>query len=136
LQNWADADGTGIAFDSSTAFELPNGAVRAPDAAWVGRERLARLSEEEKQRFLPLCPDFVAELRSPSDSFVTIRMKMREYIEQGARLGWLVDPVERQVYVYRPGVPIEILEAPVTVSGDPVLPGFELALTRIWSPGW
>jgi Uma2 family endonuclease len=136
LQRWAREDGTGVAFDSSTAFVLPNGAVRSPDASWVRRERLARLSEEEKQKFLLLCPDFVVELRSPSDPPPLLAAKMREYGDNGARLGLLIDPLERRVEVYREGGRVETLEAPATVSGTPVLPGFSLALDAIWSLHW
>lgn len=133
---WSEQDGTGLASDSSGGFRLPNGAVRAPDVAWVRRERLADLTAEQKQKFLPLCPDFVIELRSPSDSLETLEGKMREYIENGARLGWLVDPQERKVHVYRPEAPVEVLNHPESVTGDPVLPGFTLDLRRIWEPGF
>lgn len=132
LTNWALPDGTGVPFDSSTGFNLPNGATRSPDAAWVKRSRLASLTPEQKKRFLPLCPDFVIELRSPSDSLKTVQDKMREYVENGARLGWLVDSPNRRIYVYRPGAAVECLDNPATVSGDPELPGFVLDLARIW----
>jgi Uma2 family endonuclease len=136
LTNWALRDGTGATFDSSTGFRLPNGAVRAPDAAWVRRERLEELTAEQKRRFLPLCPDFVVELRSPSDRLETLQGKMREYIENGARLGWLLDAPDRQVYVYRPGKEIEHLEGASSLPGGPELPGFELDLRRVWEPGF
>jgi len=135
LGNWAEQDNTGIATDSSGGFRLPNGAVRAPDAAWIHRERLADLTAEQKQRFLPLCPDFVIELRSPSDPLAPIEAKMREYVENGARLGWLIDSEERKVHVYRPNDQIEIADKPDKVSGDPILPGFVLNLKPIWEPG-
>ena len=135
LGNWAEQDNTGIATDSSGGFRLPNGAVRAPDAAWIQRERLADLTAEQKQRFLPLCPDFVIELRSPSDPLAPIEAKMREYVENGARLGWLIDPEERKVHVYRPNDQIEIADKPDNVSGNPILPGFVLDLKPIWEPG-
>jgi Uma2 family endonuclease len=134
LASWAVQDDTGAATDSSGGYRLPNGAVRAPDAAWVRRERLAELTPEQKQKFLPLCPDFVIELRSPTDSLAIIQAKMQEYGENGARLGWLIDPEERKVHVYRPGETPHLLENPVEVSGDPVLPGFTLDLRRIWEP--
>jgi Uma2 family endonuclease len=134
LASWAVQDDTGAATDSSGGYRLPNGAVRAPDAAWVRRERLAELTPEQKQKFLPLCPDFVIELRSPTDSLAIIQAKMQEYGENGARLGWLIDPEERKVHVYRPGETPHLLENPVEVSGEPVLPGFTLDLRRIWEP--
>jgi Uma2 family endonuclease len=132
LLAWADQDGTGVATDSSTGFDLPNGATRSPDAAWVRRSRLATLTEEQKARFLPLCPDFVIELRSPSDNLKTLQAKMQEYIDNGAQLGWLLNPIDRRVYVYRPGVAVACLENPTTISGDPELPGFVLDLEKIW----
>jgi Uma2 family endonuclease len=132
LLAWADEDGTGVAMDSSTGFDLPNGATRSPDAAWVRRSRLAALTEEQKARFLPLCPDFVIELRSSSDNLKTLQDKMQEYVANGAQLGWLLDPLERRVYVYRPGVAVECQENPAALVGDPVLPGFVLELAKIW----
>ena len=131
LRLWAKRDGSGRTFDSSGGFLLPNGAVRSPDAAWVGNVRLAALTDEQRRRFLPLCPDFVVELRSPSDSLSALRDKMREYIDNGARLGWLIDPEGGQVLVYRADAAPERLEAPASVSGDPVLPGFRLTMDEI-----
>lgn len=128
---WAKRDATGRTFDSSGGFVLPNGATRSPDASWVRHGRLATLTAEERARFLPLCPDFVIELRSPSDSLSALRDKMREYMENGAQLGWLIDPLAGQVFVYRPGAPVERLEAPDGISADPVLPGFRLELGDI-----
>jgi Uma2 family endonuclease len=136
LGTWAEQDNTGIATDSSGGFKLPNGAVRAPDAAWLRRERLAGLTPEQKQRFLPLCPDFVIELRSPTDSLTLVQAKMREYIENGARLGWLIDTEERKVHVYQPNDQVEISDKPDSVSGDPILPSFVLDLKLIWEPGF
>ena len=136
LQAWAEKDGRGVVFDSSGGFALPNGAIRSPDAAWVLRSRLAHLTPEQKQRFLPLCPDFVAELRPPSDRLEDLQAKMEEYRENGARLGWLIDPVERQGFVYRPGQSPEHHLHPNQISGDPELPGFVLDLERIWEPGF
>lgn len=136
VQLWTRQNGTGFASASSGGFRLPNGAVRAPDAAWVRRERLANLAAEQKRKFLPLCPDFVIELRSPSDSLATVQAKMREYIENGARLGWLLDPGSRRAYVYRPGEIPRILERPYRLSGEPMLPGFVLDLRPIWEPGF
>lgn len=129
---WALQDGTGVPFDSSTGFILPNGATRSPDTAWVKRSRLAALTQEQKKKFLPVCPDFVIELRSASDSLKTIQEKMQEYVANGTRLGWLLDPLDRRVYVYRPGVAVESLENPTAISGDSELPGFIFDLTCIW----
>jgi Uma2 family endonuclease len=136
LTQWAWQDGTGVTTGSSAGYILPNRAMRAPDAAWVLRSRLAPLTPEQKQKFLPLCPDFVVEIRSPSDHLSIVQAKMQEYLDNGARLGWLFDPANRVVYVYRPNQPVERLENPATISGDPVLPGFVLALERIWEPGF
>lgn len=132
--SWAMRDGSGVAFDSSTGFRLPNGAVRSPDASWVTRERLVVLSAEQKRKYIPLCPDFVLELRSPSDALTTIEAKLREYIANGARLGWLLDPETRTVQVYRPDQAVETRTNPETLAGDSVLPGFTLDLRHIWEP--
>ncbi len=131
LLNWADTDGTGIAFDSSTCFKLPNGAERSPDASWVKKERWNTLTSEQKEKFPPLCPDFVVELRSPSDSLEKVRSKMQEYMENGASLGWLINPKNKQVEIYRLNQDVEILENPPTLSGENVLPGFVLSLEQI-----
>jgi len=133
-RNWAKEDGTGKIFDSSTGFKLPNNADRSPDTAWVTRARLAQLSLEQKRKFIPLCPDFVAELRSPSDELEKVKAKMDEYIANGALLGWLIDPETRKVYVYRPNKPVEVLDNPQQVSGDPELPGFVLEMQESWEP--
>jgi len=135
VTQWADEDGSGVAFDSSTGFELPNGAIRSPDVAWVRRDRLAGLPPERLERFLPLCPDFVVELKSPSDPLASVQDKMREYIANGAQLGWLLEPALRRVHVYRPGADISCLDDPSTLSGDPVLPHFVARLAPIWDPG-
>jgi Uma2 family endonuclease len=134
LRQWATRNGEGVAFDSSTGFRLPNGAVRSPDAAWVRRSRLAALRDEEKDRFLPLCPDFVIELRSPSDEIGLLRDKMEEYRSAGAQLGWLIDPVARHIHVYEGDAAPRDLVSPVQVSADPILPGFVLRLTAVWTP--
>ncbi len=134
LVNWSKQDGMGAVGDSSTGFKLPDGAERSPDAAWILRSRLAQLTPEQKQKFLPLCPDFVIELRSPSDDLVDVQAKMEEYIVCGAQLGWLIDPDTQCVHVYRPGAAVEVLENVLQVSGDPVLPGFVLDLSEIWEP--
>lgn len=130
LEVWADADGTGLAFDSSTAFILPNGATRSPDASWVRRERLEALNPDPT-RFLPLAPDFAVELRSASDNLKALQQKMQEYLENGVRLGWLIDPQNQQVEIYRLGRDVEILPSPTSLSGEDVLPGFVLDLTQI-----
>jgi Uma2 family endonuclease len=132
LGNWADADGKGLTFDSSTGFKLPNGANRSPDASWVSRERLIALNPDPA-KFLPMAPDFVAELRSASDSLETLRRKMQEYINNGVRLGWLIDPQNQQVEIYRPGKEVEVLLSPTSLSGEDVLPGFVLDLAQILS---
>lgn len=134
LNTWALQDGTGVVFDSSGGFELPNTATRSPDAAWVKRSRLALLTPEQKKRFLPLCPDFVVELRSPSDRLKVLQDKMQEYLDNGAKLGWLLDTLNRCAYVYRPGQAVERLDNPASLVGDPELPGFVLDLATIWTP--
>lgn len=128
---WAKRDGTGMAFDSSTGFTLPNGAVCSPSVSWVPRSRLEALSAEQREKFAPLCPDFVIELHSPGDSLRVVQEKMREYMENGARLGWLIDPEYNRVYVYRPDSSVQQLENPQTISGEPVLPGFVLDLREV-----
>ncbi len=129
---WNERTGTGVVFGSSAGFRLPNGAVRAPDVAWVRKDRLEALSPQEREGFLPLCPDLVVEIRSPTDSLPDLQAKMEEYLSCGAQLGWLVDPFDRRVHVYRPGRPSEVLESPDTLPADPVLPGFTLDLRRVW----
>jgi Uma2 family endonuclease len=136
LANWAKEDGTGRAFGSSAGFTLPNKAIRGPDAAWVLRERLAALTLEKKKPFVQLCPDFVVELRSPSDRLADQQKKMQEYIANGARLGWLIDPRTRRIYVYRPGSAVERLDNPATVAGDPVLPGFLLDAQAVFDASY
>ena len=131
LGSWADTDGTGYAFCTDSGFTLPNGAVRGPDAAWIRRETWEELSREKREKFAPVCPDFVIELRSPSDSVSELQEKMREYIANGASLGWLIDPFDCCVFIYRPGLEPERLERPLSVSGDPPLPGFVLNLPDI-----
>jgi Uma2 family endonuclease len=131
LFNWSDSNELGIAFDSNGGFRLPNGADRSPDAAWVKMERWNALTPEQREKFLPLCPDFVVELRSPSDSLTELREKMQEYIENGARLGWLIDRKNKRVEIYRPNQEVEILENPATLSGEDVLPNFVLDLNAI-----
>ncbi|MFM2064196.1 MAG: hypothetical protein RLZZ507_3867 [Cyanobacteriota bacterium] len=123
----------GKAFDSSTGFHLPNGADRSPDVAWVKQEKWDALSLEQQESFAPICPDFVLELRSKTDSLEKLQAKMREYIENGASLGWLIDRKNQRVEIYRPGKDVEVLDRPVSLSGEDVLPGFVLELTEVWS---
>jgi Uma2 family endonuclease len=133
LWNWNDKTGLGIVFDSSTGFTLPNGAVRSPDASWVSDERWEALSEsQQKEEFSPLAPDFVVELRSSSDSLKKLREKMQEYIDNGARLGWLIDSTTQQVEIYRPGREAEVWKSSTSLSGEDVLPGFILNLSKVW----
>jgi Uma2 family endonuclease len=132
FNSWAEDDDTGIGFDSSTGFVLPNGAKRSPDLAWVKKSRWEALTDEEKEEFPPLCPDFVVELRSKSDSVDALKSKMEEYIENGAQLGWLIDAFEKRIYIYRQGEEVRHIDKPEMISGDPVLPGFVLNLRRIW----
>ncbi|MFN8472931.1 MAG: Uma2 family endonuclease [Anaerolineae bacterium] len=134
LRAWALAEGSGKAYDSSGGFRLPDGAIRSPDASWVLKSRVEHLTTREREGFAPLCPDFVAELRSPTDALETLQDKMAEYIANGARLGWLLDPFDRCVYVYRPDAKIEVVTNADRMSGEPVLPGFTLELERIWNP--
>ena len=134
LVTWTKRDGTGAAFDSSTGFKLPNGADRSPDGSWVRKSRLAALTHEQKLKFLPLSPDFVIELLSPTDALAVTQAKMAEYIENGAQLGWLIDPEVRQIHVYRPRQGVVILEDVVEIMADPELPGFVLDLREIWEP--
>lgn len=131
--NWVEADGSGEGFDSSTEFKLPNGAHRSPDVAWVRRERWEALTPEQRRKFPPLCPDFVIELRSNTDRLGMLKDKMQEYIDNGARLGWLIDPIEKKVWVYRPDAEAERLDNPATIGGDPELPGYVLPLDKVWS---
>ncbi|HMV49503.1 MAG TPA: Uma2 family endonuclease [Blastocatellia bacterium] len=128
---WADEEGSGIAVEATAGFILPNGAERSPDAAWVRKERCEAFTPAQREKFLPLCPDFVVELRSRTDRLKTVKAKMEEYIENGAQLGWLIDPIKRKVHIYRPGVPVEILDNPTEVSGEPLLKGFTLKLAGI-----
>jgi Uma2 family endonuclease len=133
LGNWCEThEHLGEGFDSSGGFILPNGAIRSPDASWVSRSRWEALTAKERKGFVPLCPDFVVELRSASDSLSTLQTKMREYIDNGARLGWLIDPQNRQVEIYRQQAEVEILINPAELSGEDVLPGFVLNLRRVW----
>lgn len=129
---WSEADATGEAFDSSSGFTLPNGATRSPDAAWILSDRWNALQPEQQASFAPIVPDFVVELRSSSDTLVNLKEKMEEYIENGVRLGLLIDRKNYQVHVYRPNRQPEILENPESVSCEPEMPMFTLKMARIW----
>jgi Uma2 family endonuclease len=130
---WNRQTKLGKAFNSSSGFHLPNGANRSPDASWVRQERWNALTREQQKGFAPLCPDFVLELRSESDNMAPLQAKMREYMENGARLGWLIDRKNKKVEIYRQGQEVEVLDNPSTLSGEAVLPGFVLDLTEVWS---
>jgi Uma2 family endonuclease len=129
---WRSSGELGKAFDSSTGFILPNGATRSPDVSWVSPQRWDALTPEQKGTFLQICPDFVVELRSSSDSLSDLQTKMREYLENGLRLGWLLNPKHRQVEIYRSGQAVEVLANPIALSGEDVLPGFVLQLNKLW----
>lgn len=129
---WRNAGEPGKVFDSSTGFILPNGAIRSPDASWVSGERWQALTSEQKGTFANICPNFVVELRSSSDSLKSLQDKMSEYIDNGAKLAWLIDPQQRRVEIYRAGSAVEVLENPAELSGEAVLPGFVLNLRRVW----
>jgi Uma2 family endonuclease len=130
---WNKQTKLGKGFDSSSGFTLPNGAERSPDVSWIKQERWDALTPEQQQKFAPICPDFVVELRSTTDTLKELREKMQEYIENGARLGWLIDRKNQRVEIYRPNRDVEILENPATLSGEDVLPGFVLDLKPIMS---
>ncbi|MEG4282948.1 Uma2 family endonuclease [Microcoleus sp. A006_D1] len=130
---WTKEDGTGVGFASCTGFTLSIGSVRSPDASWIKLERWNALSKAQQEKFAPICPDFVVELRPDFEDLEPLQDKMQEYMrEPGVRLGWLIDRKNRRVYIYRPDLPEERLENPATVSGDPVLPGFVLNMSKIW----
>jgi len=129
---WRNADKPGKVFDSSTAFTLPNSAIRAPDASWISQERWGSLTDPQKGTFARVCPDFVVELRSSSDTLKFLQEKMQEYMDNGARLGWLINPKNRTVAVYRIGVETEILTNPNQLSGEEIVPGFVLDLRQVW----
>lgn len=132
LGTWAKKDGSGACFGSSVGLTLPNGALRSPCASWILKSRLEDLTEEQRNGFPPIAPDFAIELRSSTDRLTVLSRKMDEYLENGVRLGWLIDTVDYRVYIHRPNTPVEILEAPESLSGDPELPGFVLDLKPVW----
>ena len=132
--NWVEENlDLGEGFDSSTLFILPSGAKRSPDVAWVSRERWNALTQKQQDGFPPLCPDFVVELRSPTDVLSELQAKMREYMDNGARLGWLINPQDRTALIYRLGQSVVVLQSPTSLSGEDVLPGFVLDLQRIFT---
>ncbi|MEG4443837.1 Uma2 family endonuclease [Microcoleus sp. F8-D3] len=129
---WTRQNGTGIGFDSSAGFTLPNGAMKSSDAAWIKLEKWHTLTPEQQQKFAPICPDFIIELRSPSDNLQPLKDKLQEYIDNGVSLGWLIDRKNRKVYIYRPNSEVECLDNPATLSGESILPEFVLQLSTIW----
>jgi Uma2 family endonuclease len=131
VEIWSSQTNLGLAFDSSTGFKLPNGAIRSPDASWVKLDRWQSLTPLQRRKFVPLCPDFAIELLSSTDGLRDTQAKMQEYLVNGLRLGWLINPKSKQVEIYRPGQPVEILQNPASLSGENVLPGFALDLTEI-----
>lgn len=133
FEAWSEVDNSGRVFGSSAGFILKNGAMRSPDISWVSNARLKKSTSADWQKFLPVCPDFVLELRSPTDRLPNLQAKMQEYIANGARLGWLLDPVKKQVHIYQPKKRPQILDNPSEVSGDPVLPNFRLPVPKIWA---
>lgn len=130
---WNRQNQLGKTFDSSTGFRLPNGAVRSPDAAWVSLARWEALNKDERKKFLPLCPDFALELMSENDELKDTQAKMQEYLDNGLRLGWLINPKTQTVEIYRPDREVELLQSPIILFGEGVLPGFILDLQAIWS---
>ncbi|HEY9802395.1 MAG TPA: Uma2 family endonuclease [Leptolyngbyaceae cyanobacterium] len=129
---WTKQDGTGVGFGSSGGFTLPNGAVRSPDAAWIRKSRWEAIPGEQRKRFAPICPEFVVELRSETDSLKVLQEKMEEYIANGTELGWLIDRKQRKVFIYRPHQAVKELDNPSTLSDEDLLPGFVLDLSQIW----
>ncbi|PAX52344.1 Uma2 family endonuclease [Brunnivagina elsteri] len=129
---WTKQDGTGVGFGSSGGFTLPSGAVRSPDAAWIKKTDWEAIPLDKRKKFAPICPQFVIELRSESDSLKELKTKMEEYIKNGTLLGWLIDRVQCKVYIYRPNTAVEELDNPAKLSGEDVLPGFVLDFSEIW----
>ncbi|HEY2381371.1 MAG TPA: Uma2 family endonuclease [Terriglobia bacterium] len=131
LRNWAERDGTGEVFDATSEFTLPNGAKRMPDASWILKLRWDSLTEEQQEDFSPICPDFVIEVRSPRDRLKVLKAKMEEYRDNGACLGWLLDPIANRGYIYLPGASVQEIEKPEILRGDPILPGFTFDFREI-----
>jgi len=133
VASWNEQHQLGEVFDSSTGFTLPNGAERSPDVSWVEKSRWHALTKEQREKFIPLCPDFVIEIMSPSDSLQKVQNKMNEYMQNGCRLGWLINRKRQEVEIYRPGQDVEVLKLPQMIYGENVLSGFVLNLQRIWT---
>lgn len=131
ITSWARKDGTGIVLNSSTGFRLPNGALRSPDVSWVLRSRIEAINPDP-EKFLPLCPDFAVELRSASDNLSPIQDKLQEYLDNGLRLGWLIDPKGRNVEIYRPDISVETVDFSTVLSGEPILKGFTLDMKQVY----
>ncbi|WP_448267951.1 Uma2 family endonuclease [Nostoc sp. DSM 114159] len=129
---WNDQNQLGEVFDSSTGFTLPSGADRSPDVSWVEKSRWDALTKEQREKFIPICPDFVIEILSPNDSLKKTQNKMQEYIENGCRLGWLINRKKQEVEIYRPGQDVDVLKLPQILDGEGTLPGFVLNMQRIW----
>ena len=133
LEVWSDAAQLGVAFDSSTGFRLPNGAIRSPDAAWVSQSRWDALTPEQRKKWVPLCPDFVVELKSPSDDIADLQTRMLEYQENGLKLGWLIDPDRQIVEVYEADRTVEQLAGLESIATEAIMPGFVLKLAGMLS---
>ena len=132
LDEWTEFDRRGIAFDSSGGFTLPDGSMRSPDASWILRRRWDALTEAQQSSFSPICPDFVIELRSPSDKLTDVKAKMEMWVSNGAEVAWLIDPNQRTIEIYRPGDSVEQLYDPSSVQGNGPVAGFELVMARVW----
>ena len=132
LFEWTEKDASGLSFDSSTLFTLPDGSKRSPDASWIRREKVEKLSQEEQAGFAAIVPDFVIELQSPSDRWPVLEEKMLDYMRNGVQLAWLIDPAKKRVYIYRPNQPVQTLDNPETVSAQPELADFTFNVQEIW----
>jgi Uma2 family endonuclease len=133
LEEWAERDGRGEVDGANTGWNLPDGWTLSPDASWTSKERLGRFSPEEQDKFLPICPDFIAEVRSQSDAISGVKEKMERWMENGAQLGWLIDPYTATVYIYRPGQQLQILTKPEVLQGEGPIAGFRLEMERFWA---
>ncbi len=131
LENWGYRTSKGAAFDSSTGFRLPNGAIRSPDIAWVSSEKMKWVTADEPDSFFPGCPDFVVELASACDQLERLRLKMKEYMDNGASLGWLIVPQNKQVEIYQSNSEVRVMESPRQIKADPVLGGFRVDVTDL-----